>query len=114
MLCGESGSIDISEFLTEEIKGPGKMTCKTDGDGVRKCRFEEPGMNGLISDVFGDEAIFMSCSSENASITVRYRLPDANCSSKANQVGRRQRCCSHLPRLPLVSLLYMLGRQLQG
>ncbi len=43
MLCGESGSIDISEFLTEEIKGPGKMTCKTDGDGVRKCRFEEPG-----------------------------------------------------------------------
>ncbi|ETS62918.1 hypothetical protein PaG_02684 [Moesziomyces aphidis] len=63
MLCGESGSIDISDFLTEEIKGPGKMSCKTDADGVRKCRFEEPGMNGLISDVFGDEAIFITCKS---------------------------------------------------
>lgn len=63
MLCGESGSIDISEFLTEEIKGPGKMSCKADPDGVRKCRFEEPGMNGLISDVFGDEAIFITCKS---------------------------------------------------
>lgn len=63
MLCGESGSIDISDFLTEEIKGPGKMACKTEADGVRKCRFEEPGMNGLINDVFGDEAIFLSCAS---------------------------------------------------
>ncbi|PWZ00557.1 hypothetical protein BCV70DRAFT_199829 [Testicularia cyperi] len=63
MLCGESGSIDISEFLTEEIKGPGKMSCKSDADGKRKCRFEEPGMNGLISDVFGDEAIFITCKS---------------------------------------------------
>ncbi|UTT94112.1 hypothetical protein NDA17_005161 [Ustilago hordei] len=65
MLCGESGSIDISDFLTEEIKGPGKMSCKTEasGDGARKCRFEEPGMNGLISDVFGDEAIFITCKS---------------------------------------------------
>ncbi|EPQ28766.1 uncharacterized protein PFL1_03569 [Pseudozyma flocculosa PF-1] len=63
MLCGESGSIDISEFLSEEIKGPGSMTCKTDGSGARKCRFEEPGMNSLISDVFGDEAIFLSCGS---------------------------------------------------
>ncbi|KAN0063089.1 FAD-dependent urate hydroxylase [Thecaphora frezii] len=63
MLCGESGSIDISDFLTEEIKGPGTMACKTDSSGTRKCRFEEPGMNSLISDVFGDEAIFLSCSS---------------------------------------------------
>ena len=63
MLCGESGSIDISEFLTEEIKGPGSMSCKTDASGERKCRFEEPGMNSLISDVFGDQAIFLTCSS---------------------------------------------------
>ena len=64
MLCGESGSIDISDFLTEEIKGPGKMSCKMDDtNGERKCRFEEPGMNGLISDVFGDEAIFITCKS---------------------------------------------------
>lgn len=27
MLCGEAGSIDISEFLTETIKGPGDFTC---------------------------------------------------------------------------------------
>ncbi|PWN48384.1 hypothetical protein IE53DRAFT_200044 [Violaceomyces palustris] len=63
MLCGESGSIDISDFLTEEIKGPGVMKCKSGKDGKRTCRFEEPGMNSLISDVFGDDAIYLSCSS---------------------------------------------------
>jgi hypothetical protein len=45
MLCGESGSVDIGDFLTEEIKGPGSMTCKTGKDGKRQCRFDEPGMS---------------------------------------------------------------------
>lgn len=63
MLCGESGSIDIGEFLSEDIKGPATMTCKTGKHGSRDCRFEEPAMNGLISDIFGDPAIFLNCRS---------------------------------------------------
>lgn len=58
MLCGEAGSVDISDFLVEEIKGPGKFTCRTDGKG---CKFDEPAMNNLINDIFGDGNIFLSC-----------------------------------------------------
>lgn len=60
MLCGEEGSIDISDFLTEEIKGPGSFTCSS---GQDTCRFEEPAMNELISDVFGDRSITLDCRS---------------------------------------------------
>ncbi|KAF9260110.1 hypothetical protein L218DRAFT_1079508 [Marasmius fiardii PR-910] len=56
-ICGEDGSVDISDFLTEEIKGPAKFSCKT-GDG---CRFEEDAMNSLINDVFGDPYITLDC-----------------------------------------------------
>ncbi|KZP00597.1 hypothetical protein CALVIDRAFT_533600 [Calocera viscosa TUFC12733] len=56
MLCGEEGSIDLSEFLTEAIKGPAEFKC-TGG----KCSFEEPAMNELIEEVFGDKSIFLSC-----------------------------------------------------
>lgn len=60
MLCGEAGSIDISEFLTETIKGPGDFTC----DVVKKkCRFSEPSMNDLIQSVFGDPYITLQCKS---------------------------------------------------
>ena len=58
MLCGESGSVDIGEFLSEEIKGPGKFSCATDG---RNCKFEEPAMNNLINDIFGDTYITLMC-----------------------------------------------------
>lgn len=57
MLCGENGSVDISEFLTEEIKGPVKFSTKT-GEGSR---FEEPAMNQLINDIFGDTFITLDC-----------------------------------------------------
>ncbi|PWN42701.1 hypothetical protein IE81DRAFT_119342 [Ceraceosorus guamensis] len=63
MLCGESGSVDIGDFLQEEIKGPASMTCRSGREGKRICTFEEPGMSQLISDVFGDSAIFLSCDS---------------------------------------------------
>ncbi|KJA19756.1 hypothetical protein HYPSUDRAFT_44037 [Hypholoma sublateritium FD-334 SS-4] len=56
-ICGEDGSIDISDFLTEEIKGPAKFSCKS-GDG---CKFEEPAMNVLIDQVFGDSFITLKC-----------------------------------------------------
>jgi ABC-type multidrug transport system ATPase subunit len=66
MLCGEDGSIDISDFLTEEIKGPGAFSCSSSTNG---CTFEEPAMNELISDVFGDRSIKLDC---NASECLHY------------------------------------------
>lgn len=60
MLCGESGSIDISDFLTETITGPGDFSC----DLTKKnCRFSEPSMNDLILSVFGDKYITLHCDS---------------------------------------------------
>ncbi|GAA5884428.1 hypothetical protein JCM6882_005248 [Rhodosporidiobolus microsporus] len=59
MLCGEDGSVDISEFLTEEIKGPGKFTSHSGGES----KFEEPAMNQLINDIFGDTYITLRCAS---------------------------------------------------
>ncbi|KAI0306184.1 hypothetical protein B0F90DRAFT_972077 [Multifurca ochricompacta] len=56
-ICGEDGSVDIGEFLTEEIKGPATFSCKT-GNG---CKFEEPAMNQLINDIFGDRYISLTC-----------------------------------------------------
>ncbi|EEB91016.1 hypothetical protein MPER_10699 [Moniliophthora perniciosa FA553] len=56
-ICGENGSVDISDFLKEEIKGPAKFSCKT-GAGWS---FEEDAMNSLISDIFGDPYITLDC-----------------------------------------------------
>ncbi|TFK27959.1 ATP-dependent permease [Coprinopsis marcescibilis] len=56
-ICGEEGSVDIGEFLTESIRGPATFSCKT-GQG---CRFEEPAMNDLIESIFGDGYITLSC-----------------------------------------------------
>jgi ABC-type multidrug transport system ATPase subunit len=63
MLCGEDGSVDIGDFLEQEIKGPASFTSvKTEGgskdDGSV---FSEPAMNDLISNIFGDESIFLKC-----------------------------------------------------
>ncbi|RMD41903.1 hypothetical protein DV735_g3247, partial [Chaetothyriales sp. CBS 134920] len=64
-LCGEPGSIDISDFLTESIRGPASFSeLHTKGGSAKDgSRFEEPQMNELISSVFGDEAIFLQCRS---------------------------------------------------
>ncbi|CAK5268223.1 unnamed protein product [Mycena citricolor] len=56
-ICGEDGSVNIDDFLKEEIRGPATFSCRT-GDG---CRFEEPAMNELISDIFGDPYITLDC-----------------------------------------------------
>lgn len=61
MLCGEEGSIDIGEFLEEDIKGPASFSTSSEYGVGSKSRFEEPAMNQLISDVFGDQSIFLSC-----------------------------------------------------
>ena len=64
-LCGESGSVDIGDFLDESIKGPATLTnTRTDGGSSRDGgRFEEPAMNDLIQSIFGDEYIKLDCRS---------------------------------------------------
>jgi hypothetical protein len=49
-------SSDIDEFLEEEIRGPGIFTTQRG-----KAKFDEPAMNQLISDVFGDTFITLEC-----------------------------------------------------
>ncbi|KIV94382.1 hypothetical protein PV10_02154 [Exophiala mesophila] len=62
-LCGEDGSVNIDEFLAEEIKGPASFFTQHTYGGSSKdgSRFEEPAMNNLISMIFGDEYISLSC-----------------------------------------------------
>lgn len=59
-LCGADGSIDITDFLTEAIAGPGYFTCDSASDS---CDFSEPAMDDLIQSVFGDESITLQCDS---------------------------------------------------
>jgi hypothetical protein len=58
MLCGEDGGIDLSDFLTEQIKGPASFNCIEE-----HCKFEEPEMNNLILSIFGDAFIGLDCKS---------------------------------------------------
>ncbi|KAF9976915.1 hypothetical protein BGZ73_007532 [Actinomortierella ambigua] len=57
MLCGKDGSINIDDFLEEEIHGPAEFEC-TD---AKTCVFTEPAMNELIETMFGDPAIYLDC-----------------------------------------------------
>lgn len=65
MLCGEEGSIDIGEFLSQEIKGPASLiTTRSEGGSSKDgSKFDEPKMNDLIKSVFGDESITLNCHS---------------------------------------------------
>jgi len=63
MLCGENGSVDISDFLTEEIKGPATFECLQEDGGTNRCKFEEPAMDELIQQMFGDRSITLNCRS---------------------------------------------------
>lgn len=63
MLCGEEGSIDIGDFLEGDIKGPASFSTVSTLNAGSKSVFEEPAMNQLISDVFGDKSIFLTCHS---------------------------------------------------
>ncbi|KAF8829784.1 hypothetical protein HHX47_DHR2000225 [Lentinula edodes] len=70
-ICGQDGSVDISDFLTEEIKGPASFSCTSGGDigsgpsfggdTSNNCKFSEAAMNQLINDVFGDPYITLTC-----------------------------------------------------
>jgi ABC-type multidrug transport system ATPase subunit len=63
MLCGEAGSIDLTDFLKEEIKGPASFTTTETEGGSPDDRsvFSEPAMNDLISSVFNDKSIYLQC-----------------------------------------------------
>lgn len=61
-LCGENGSIDLSDFLDQLIKGPATFDTKATLEGTKSV-FSEAQMNGLIAGVFGDPSIFLSCDS---------------------------------------------------
>ena len=76
MLCGENGSIDISEFLEEEIKGPASFTSLSTIGGSRDdgSKFQEPAMNNLIKSVFGDESITLDCGSGNVCTRPMFRV----------------------------------------
>lgn len=65
MLCGSENSIDIGDFLAEEIKGPAefKSVSTEGGSSDDGSTFSEPAMNGLISSVFGDPSIMLKCNS---------------------------------------------------
>ncbi|KAH0413011.1 hypothetical protein KCU90_g17156, partial [Aureobasidium melanogenum] len=65
MLCGEADSIDIGDFLDEEIKGPASFSSvSTEGGSASDgSKFQEPAMNDLISSVFGDDSITLKCHS---------------------------------------------------
>lgn len=59
-LCGEGGTIDLSEFLTEGITGPATFSCDS-SKSKDACLFSEPAMNDVISSIFGDESILLDC-----------------------------------------------------
>lgn len=61
-LCGEKGSIDLSQFLTESIKGPATFQCDSSKSNDQ-CFFSEPEMNQVIKDIFGDGTILLNCDS---------------------------------------------------
>ncbi|KAF4629027.1 hypothetical protein G7Y89_g9123 [Cudoniella acicularis] len=62
MLCGENGSVDITDFLDQSIRGPATFSCEQDGR-KNQCMFKEPQMNLLIQQMFGDSSIFIDCQS---------------------------------------------------
>ncbi|KAH0610287.1 uncharacterized protein H6S33_011814 [Morchella sextelata] len=59
-LCGEGGTIDLTEFLTEGITGPATFSCDS-SKSKDSCYFSEPAMNDVISSIFGDESILLDC-----------------------------------------------------
>ncbi|KAI1372330.1 hypothetical protein F4677DRAFT_265292 [Hypoxylon crocopeplum] len=63
MLCGAEGSIDLTEFLKEEVKGPATFNCLQENGGINNCKFKEPALDWMTRNVFGDESIQLDCRS---------------------------------------------------
>lgn len=65
MLCGEEGSVDIGDFLEQEVKGPATFSSVSTEGGSSSdgSKFQEPAMDDLISSIFGDRSITLKCHS---------------------------------------------------
>ena len=63
MLCGKEDSVDLTEFLDLEIRGPGGFECSQQDGGSHDCAFTEPRMDKLIHDLIGDASILLDCRS---------------------------------------------------
>ncbi|KAF7551327.1 hypothetical protein G7Z17_g5087 [Cylindrodendrum hubeiense] len=61
MLCGKDGSIDLTDFLDQAIKGPGRFECSQKHNGAHDCAFREPEMDALILALIGDSSILLDC-----------------------------------------------------
>ena len=63
MLCGADGSVDLTDFLKEEVEGPATFRCDQEGGGINKCQFQEPSLDWMVQNIFGDEHISLECRS---------------------------------------------------
>lgn len=63
MLCGADGSVDLTDFLKEEVEGPAIFKCDQEGGGINKCQFQEPSLDWMVQNIFGDEHISLECRS---------------------------------------------------
>ncbi|KAL3421365.1 ATP-binding subfamily g member 2 [Phlyctema vagabunda] len=61
MLCGEGDSVDITDFLDQLIRGPATFECLQTKGGKNNCKFKEPEMDKLITQMFGDSSILIDC-----------------------------------------------------
>jgi hypothetical protein len=77
-LCGQSGSIDLTEWFTSPDGPQGDSTFECEEPkipgGDRVCSFSEKNMNSLISLGFGDAKIFLNCAN-SGECTHPSRLP---------------------------------------
>ncbi|RKP01830.1 hypothetical protein CXG81DRAFT_11477 [Caulochytrium protostelioides] len=69
MLCDPHG-VDLSDWFSDDEEGPtgpGQIQCEEERDDrghvAQRCRFEEPHMNQLIQQLFGEAAIELHCQS---------------------------------------------------
>jgi ABC-type multidrug transport system ATPase subunit/ABC-type multidrug transport system permease subunit len=63
MLCGQDGSIDLTDFLDQALTGPAKFECLQEDGGVNKCTFKEPELDKMVRGIFGDPSIELTCRS---------------------------------------------------
>jgi ABC-type multidrug transport system ATPase subunit len=63
MLCGKDGSIDLTDFLKEEVGGPATFSCTQEDGGVNQCKFKEPALDDMVKAIFGDQNIELTCRS---------------------------------------------------
>jgi ATP-binding cassette, subfamily G (WHITE), member 2 len=55
--------MDLTDFLDQAINGPAEFTCLQKNGGINDCKFQEPEMDKIIQQFFGDPSIFLDCRS---------------------------------------------------